>query len=161
MKDYFHLSGALLAPGSIILPDNWGRMIRAYGWQHNCAMREYALEHARLTRFPHRPSRLDGAFVMLSPEEAKTFRRHINGFQHHLLYRVSLTDPSALSHIADSRLCGPLGAVRHDWADIYWLDYDSQTASIPGIDWATASGGIRELREMLTLSQLRIEERID
>jgi hypothetical protein len=44
---YFHLSGAMVAPGSIIEPGNWGRMIRALGWQHNCAMREAALEGAR------------------------------------------------------------------------------------------------------------------
>jgi hypothetical protein len=31
---YYHLSGALLEPGSVIMPGNWGRIVTAYGWPH-------------------------------------------------------------------------------------------------------------------------------
>jgi hypothetical protein len=40
------------------------------------------------------------------------------------------------------------------------MDFAAQAAALPGIDWAAATGGL-QLREMLTLSQLRIEERLD
>jgi hypothetical protein len=158
--DYFHLSGASLAPSSIIEPGNWGRVIRAYGWQHNQALREMALENARLSGFQHRPSRMDAAFIFVTLDEAQRFRQSVNGFQQHLLYRVTLCNPSSASHLTDSRLCAPQGTLRHDWATIYWLDVDAQAAAIPGIDWAVAVGGV-QLREMLTLSQLRIEERLN
>jgi hypothetical protein len=157
---YFHLSGAMLAPGSIIMPGNWGRVIRVYGWQHNQAIREMALEQARLARDPNLPSRMEAAFVMPTLEEARTFRANTQGFQQHILYRVTLCDPAASSHITDSRLCSPQGTVRADWATIYWLDWQAQAAAIPGIDWTAAIRGV-QLREMLTLSQLRVEERLE
>ena len=157
---YFHLSGAMLALGSIIMPGNWGRMIKTLGWQHNLAIREMALENARVARYPNRPSRLDASFVLPTLEEARNFKQLIGGFGNHILYRVTLCDPDALSHITDSRLCGPAGNIRHDWVDVYWMDFAAQAAALPGIDWAAATGGL-QLREMLTLSQLRIEERLD
>jgi hypothetical protein len=153
----FHLSGANLAPGAVILPGNWGRVVRAYGWQHSHALREMALEAARLAYFPHRPSRLDSAFAIPTVEEARKFRQHVAGFGQHLLYRVSLCDPNAASHLTDSRLCAPQGSIRPDWANVYWMDIGAQAAAIPGIDWHAASGGM-QLREVLTLSALRVEE---
>jgi hypothetical protein len=141
--NYFHLSGAMLAPGSIIEPGNWGRMIRALSWQHNCAMREAALEIAREDNAPSAPSRLEAAFVMLTEGEARFFQQHTNGFQNHLLYRVALVDPAAKSHIADSRLCGPVGNFRNNWANVYWLPYDAQGSAIPGLDWAIATAGVQ------------------
>jgi hypothetical protein len=156
---YYHLSGAALAPGSVILPGNWGRVIRAHGWAHNYSLREMALEDARVARFPDRPSRLDSAFVFLTLGEARNIRIHSGGFQQHILYRVTLIDPEAVSHITDSRLCGPVGTVRCNWADVYWLPYAAQAAAVPGIDWG-AQVRTMELREMVTLSQLRVEERI-
>ncbi|MCA3627250.1 MAG: hypothetical protein IOC49_08415 [Methylobacterium sp.] len=30
-SDLFHFSGGLLAPGSIILPGNWGRIVKMHG----------------------------------------------------------------------------------------------------------------------------------
>ncbi len=98
MPGYYHLHSGLLAPGSTILPGNYGRIIRAYGWKHDMAFREMALEDSRAYRFPHRPSRLDAAFVFLTVEEARNFRQFINGFREHLVYRVSLCDPGARSH---------------------------------------------------------------
>lgn len=156
---YYHLSGAHLESGSIIVPGNWGRVIRHYGWQHNFALREMALEAARIRLAPHLPSRMDAAFVLPTLEEARAFRTNSQGWQSHLLYRVTLCDPNATSHVVDSRLCGPAGTLRADWADAYWLD--PAAAAIPGIDnWAAATGGV-QLREMLTLSKLRVEERLD
>jgi hypothetical protein len=52
MPDYYHLHGGLLAPGSTILPGNYGRIIRAYGWQHNMAVRETATDTSALVGAP-------------------------------------------------------------------------------------------------------------
>jgi hypothetical protein len=156
---YYHLSGALLAPGSIIKAGNWGRIIRHWGWQHNEAMKEMALEDARRSRFAHRPSRLDGIFVFLDVTEARNFRQRIVSFASHILYRVSLTEPSALSHVTDTRLSGPQASLRHDWADVYWMDFDPATLVIPGFEsWQLATNGYVQEREMITLSDIRVEE---
>jgi hypothetical protein len=155
---YFHLSGAHLEPGSIIVPGNWGRVVQHYSWQHNFALREMALEASRLAVAPHLPSRMDAAFVFHTLEEARTFRSSMQGWQSHLLCRVTLVDNNTPSHTVDSRLCAPQGAFRSNWADTYWLDPNA--TAIPGIDWISATGGV-QLREMLTLSKLRIEERLD
>lgn len=160
MTDYFHLSGAMLSVGSIVLPGNWGRVIRAHGWQSNIALREMALEQSRLAGFSHRPSRLDSVFVMLTVEEARNYQKLVQGFQFHLLYRVSLLDPLAPSHVTDSRLCGPSGTLRPDWADAYWMDAEAQAAALPGVDWAATQREM-QARELLTLSALRVEECLD
>jgi hypothetical protein len=154
----FHLSFSTLSPGAIIPPGNWGRLIRAAGWTHIEAVREMALEDARLSRFPHRPSRLESAFVFLTEREAHNFRTMNSAFRHHILYRVSLAKPPADSHVTDSRFSHPYGTLRHNWADAYWLDISLQRAAIPGVDWNHNTWTI-ELREMLTLSELIVEER--
>ena len=53
-SSYYHLSGALLELGSIILPGNWGRVLTAIGWGHGQSLREMALEDARAARYPQR-----------------------------------------------------------------------------------------------------------
>ncbi|GEM_PF-4765063 len=69
--------------------------------------------------------------------------------------------PGCLKHITDSRLCGPQGDLRDNWADVYWMEYDQQPKSLPGIDWAPNITEQNRLREMLTLSPLKIEERLN
>ncbi|MET4233750.1 hypothetical protein ABIA85_007050 [Bradyrhizobium sp. LA6.10] len=157
--DFYHLSGVTLDPGAVIKAGNWGRVIRQAGWTHNLAIREMALEEARLLRFTHRPSRLDSAFVFIDMIEARNFRLRIPGFQNHVLYRVSLLNPAAPSHITDTRLAGPIGTLRSDWADVYWMDFNPATISVPGIDnWSEATNGYVQEREMITTSDIRVEE---
>lgn len=59
---FFYLSAAMLQPGAIILPGNWGRIIRQLGWQHGPAVFEIALEDQRIRSFPSLPSRLNCSF---------------------------------------------------------------------------------------------------
>lgn len=157
--DYYHLSGVTLEPGSVIKAGNWGRVFRQLQWTHNLAIKEMALEEARLRRFPHRPSRLESAFVFLDTMEARSFQRTTAGFQQHVLYRVSLIDPAAPWHVTDTRLSAPVGTLRSDWADIYWIDFNPATIAVPGIpDWIAATEGNIQQRELITLSDIRIEE---
>jgi len=157
MTDYFHLSSALLAPGSIIEPGNWGRIIRAAGWQHSLALRETALELGRLAKFPNAPSRLECAFVFLTMNEAIDFRNAGTGFAMHCLYRVRLNDPTAASFVTGWGLVAPQGTIS-EWPDIYWRGV---ATSIPGVDGSDMAVGVSQRREMLTLSQLVIEERLN
>jgi len=157
--NYYHLAGGGIAIGSIIKAGNWGRIIRQNGWRHSEALKEMALEAARSASYPHRPSRLDAVFVFIDPIEAKNFRNRIPGFSNHILYRVSLMDEKAPVHIADTRLSGPQGALRPDWADVYWMDFNPSTITIPGIEnWSKATNGYIQERELITTSDIRIEE---
>jgi hypothetical protein len=157
--DYFHLSGAMLAVGSVIEPGSWGRVVRAWGWQHGQALREMALEAARLASHPEKPSRLDAAFALLTLDDARKFKA-IQGFQQHIIYRVTLVNPNAASHLTDHRFCAPQGTIRPNWADIYWMEVTEQSAAVPGMDWSAVIGGV-PLYEFLTLSRLKVKERID
>jgi hypothetical protein len=148
----------MLRPGSIIEPGNFGRVIRAIGINHAHWQREQALEAARAVNYPCKPSRLAAAFVSVDENEARSFRARIPGFAFHVLYRVSLVDPTAQSHFTDTRLCDRQGSAQYDWADLYWFEYDPTKIVIPGIGpLASATGGVA-CRELLTLSPLRIEE---
>lgn len=68
---YYHLTMARLAPGSIIYPGNWGRLLRRYendsvtgqvfgnSW---ILARELKYELVRVQHYPSKPSRFDVAF---------------------------------------------------------------------------------------------------
>jgi hypothetical protein len=158
--DFFHICTTPLGIGSLIDPGGRGRILNAIGWKHASALAEMAIELSRLSKYPHLPSRLSAAFVFLTREEADTFvSRNTAAFGLHFLYRVRLVDPTAANHVTDWRLNMPLGLFRADWADAYWLDIATQATAIPGVNGAAE--GIGQLREMLTLSQLRIEERLN
>lgn len=163
----YHLAGQWLGPGSIILPGNCGRVLRRWAWRHDHAIREAALEAYRDTHCPALPSRLASAFVLLSKEEANTLRgdgTRVTGFDHHCLYRVRLSAPDAPSFIADYRLVSPVGALRADWPELYWRGVDGEgNPHLRGGEGAVnvSPDGKGPYREMLTLSSLVIEERID
>ena len=147
---YYHLAGGKLGPGSIVDPGNWGRIVRIHGWNHTAATREMALEGARISKFSAFPSRLDCCFAFASLDEAKAFQTGPNGFNTHLLYRVTLIDPFVLTGITSWALSFFNGALRHDWADDYWRAMKRIQAGV--------AVGVGEGREVLTLSPLRIEE---
>lgn len=149
----FHLAPLPLQEGSVILPGNWGRIIRQAGWNHTLAIREMALESARSASFHHFPSRLDCAFAFPTAEEAVAFRNSEGGFSLHVLYCVTRTDPQAATSIGRMDRVSPDGELRHDWATVYW------EAMTPIEDGMTIGAGAG--REILTLSPLRIEERLD
>lgn len=157
---YFHLAGAPLGEGSIILPGNWGRIVRAAGWGHSSAVRELAIEAARLERFDTRPSRFDCLFAFPVEAEARWFRDNANGFRWHHLFRVRLKTPSAVSFIANANSLPPNVPFAPQWPDSYWMGVAVDTASGAPIEKGVTEGGIL-CRELLTLSPLVVEERLD
>jgi hypothetical protein len=99
MASYFHFAPILLAPGSIIQPGNFGRIIRIHGVAHNLYRREMAYEAVRQQYFSSRPSRLDCLFCFPTMEEAELCRSHIKGYAESILYEVESTESDP--HIAD------------------------------------------------------------
>ena len=151
---YFHLSGVPLANNSIIEPGNWGRVIRHRSWCHPLAIREMALEAARLERFQNKPSRLDCAFVFVDLGEAKWFRNHNQGFEVNILYEIQLATPEPEPFIANTNRVNPLPTdqLNPHWADAYWQGVDPSEQSV------TQDGN--SCQELLTKSQLIIKHRI-
>jgi hypothetical protein len=150
-----------LGKGSVIEAGNWGRIISSAGWTHPQAIREAALEEARRLRFHHRPSRLASVFAFLSASDAQHFAAaETASFRFHVLHRVRLAEPNAISFIADWRLIYPTAPFRPDWADAYWLGA-SETAShsTPIIKEGMAEPAT--FRELVTLSPLVVEECFD
>jgi hypothetical protein len=163
--DFWHLCTTPLADNSIIEPGGRGGVVRCRGWNHPQSLAEAALEMSRQTEFSSKPSRLDSAFVFLTEQEARTFaRRNSSEFGCHFLYRVRLVTPEAPHHITDLRLMVPVGPYRPNWAGLYWCELASVIA-LPWIDGSLPRlAGVEHLplgglREMLTVSQLRIEQR--
>ena len=161
MIDLIHLIPIRLEKGSVILPGNWGRVVRDFGWHHSAAVREMSLEAARMRLHPDFPSRLDVAYACPCPEAAKAFRDAAlmqgpnNAYSLHLAYRVSLVDPTASTVLCSWSDVSPIpgSQLSPNWADRYW-----ETAARLNLE-SDLSGF--ENMEVLTMSPLRIVERID
>jgi hypothetical protein len=154
MTIFFHAAPMLLAPGSVVLPGNFGRVIRQQGATHPLWNRESALEVVRSSNYPTKPSRLDACFACL---HEKTLRFYVTAMsqktQHYLwpvLYEVEKVDQNAPEHRSDFNVVEPLPRLNKTMTEIahlYW------TAGL----WINVVGapGIR-CEEMVTTSPLRI-----
>ena len=154
-SNFFHLTGATLDPGSVIRPGNWGRVVQLFGWKHTSALREMALEAARLAHFPDRPSRLACAFVCLNEVEGRAYQ-HTNNLMGHVLHEVVLVHESMAPFVTSWGLVSPSGNLRSNWADAYW-----DGVSYKGVH---CNGELFEgvpAREGLTLSPLRVLRAVD
>jgi hypothetical protein len=157
---FYFFASLRLAPGSVVFPGNWGRMLRRY--ENDTAIpgnlfgnswilaREMRFEVIRLKHFPDKPSRLDCAFCCYTIDEARAYQ---NGGADRpkvlLLHRVELVDPSLPSHTATIEL------VNFPPPNTSFLDVTEQRAM------AYWGGAMQGTRELLTLSPLRIVENID
>lgn len=74
----YHCAPIPLRAGSVIEPGNWGRLIDRYesdnGQVQVNALNEIALEFARQTYAPSKPSRLNCLFVIEDEEGARVYR---------------------------------------------------------------------------------------
>lgn len=117
---YYHVCPTLLDKGSIILPGNFGRIIRDMGIEHPLWSRENILEFFRKENFPDKPSRLNATFVFETKEATEFFKTHNcpNG----VIYKVAPTNPKAKRHEGDLHCLQPTSSVG-DWEEIarrYW-----------------------------------------
>lgn len=56
---FFHIAPMLLGAGSVILPGNWGRVLKLYTNANDVFYREHILETIRANEYPDKPSRLN------------------------------------------------------------------------------------------------------
>ena len=83
---YFWRGALWLAPGEVVPPGNWGRVVLGYGMRHNLFYREYVYERIRAAEFAAMPSRMRSAFAFCDEAVAGAF----NQPNAPLLYRVQL-----------------------------------------------------------------------
>lgn len=123
----YHAAPILLARKSIILPGNYGRIIRRTGETHPFYEREIVLEDIRKQCYPNKPSRLDSCFACVAE---KTLRFYVDSmskktdqFIWPLLYEVEKLDVSAAEHRADFNVVQPLPGYDANMtaiAHLYW-----------------------------------------
>ena len=106
MTKLFHAAPLKLAPGSVVLPGNWARIIRAIGERHDRWHQEGVLEQLRAARYAHLPSRLDACFACVNEEALRFFVRHGNKDNPcpPVLYEVQKVEPEANEHRTDFNL---------------------------------------------------------
>jgi hypothetical protein len=154
----FHSAPIKLAPGSVILPGNYGRIIQATGTSHSRWSREVALEQIRTEHYPSKPSRLHSCFACT--EEA-AMRFYVSAMANKgpnlwpLLYQVEKVEQDAIEHRADFNVVEPLRghpATMTEIAHHYWR------SSL----WVTITDA-PEIRceELVTTSPLRVLRALD
>jgi uncharacterized protein DUF2441 len=103
---YFHCAPIGLAPGAVIQPGNWGRIIRLYetadGQIAPNAIRESLLEFARQLYAPQKPSRLQCVFALPNLASAISFRNQHQRLS--LIYEVVALADDPVTHIGDYEL---------------------------------------------------------
>lgn len=116
----FHIAPLPLAPGSIILPGNWGRIIRHAGHAHTLARRETELEKHRAAEWPEKPTRWEATFAFLSEAVARKFW---NTRPTDLLYEVAHLTVGAPQHVGNLNAVEPIKGQGETWATAarrYW-----------------------------------------
>jgi hypothetical protein len=147
MPTYYHSAPLLLAPGAVIQPGNWGRIINCYkanqapvqAW---IMARELAFEVVRTESYPHLPSRLSCCFAFDSLDHANQYASEFSPWNS--LYEVELVNPSAPIHR------GAFNLINHPPATVEYLPVAIASARAY---WA---GERIEVPEILTESPLRI-----
>jgi hypothetical protein len=156
---YLFFAPMRLAPGSVIYPGNYGRVIQRY---HSVPQspqtfggpwilaRELQFELVRVTMFAIRPSRLEAAFCLPDDvENAEAYRSKIDIPRTQVLHRVTLVDPRLATHFA------PFEVVDLPVGEMAFLPATYQRAV------AYWSGYPQGIQEVVTLSALRVSENID
>ena len=125
MLELFHVAPILLAPGSVILAGNWGRIVQSVGASHPAWERELSLEEVRVRLFPEKPSRLNATFALPNLDSARLYRQlHA---QSSTIYRVALADLGARTHVGDYNCVDPLpgtSRIRDEASERYWIGAD-------------------------------------
>ena len=106
-KSYFHVCPILLAPQSVILPGNFGRIQHLYNANSVGALayREKVLEDIRVAEFTAKPSRFRSCFLVETIEEAIAFRSIFNPFSE--VYEVQIEASESPLHRGDWKKVAP------------------------------------------------------
>jgi hypothetical protein len=95
-NEYYWLCSYPLESGAVVLPGNWGRIVKNYKIG-NCnlvvLLNEYLFEEVRKSEFSEKPSRMESIFLCDSQSSLETFK-HSTGREWDLSYKVELVDLS-------------------------------------------------------------------
>ncbi len=101
---YYHVNQAYLETESVLLPENFGRVLRSRNAEHNPMLfREYIFEDVRKSCFPQKPSRLESIFLCQDVVSMWNFI-HIAKRINELIYHVEIIKPEKEQHIAPIEL---------------------------------------------------------
>ncbi len=108
---YFHVCPIPLKEDSIILPGNWGRILKQYSLEKGnllVLIREQIFESVRQSQHTDKPSRLKSIFLCLSQEEAEFFRNSMPENKWNFIYEVMVLDNDKSIHVANWQKVGML-----------------------------------------------------
>ena len=155
---YLHFAPLRLAPGSVIQPGNWGRVLHRYenatvtqqlfgnAW---ILARELKFENVRLQNFAEKPSRFATAFCCLDENGARAYQAKVDFARIQVLHRVEFVDPTRSAH------AGAIDMLDYPPPNTSFLD---QTNARAIGYW---SGNVVGAMEIITLSPLRVGANID
>jgi hypothetical protein len=156
MPTMFHLAPILIEVGSVVLPGNYGRIIRAVGMKHPQYNRETLIEGVRKQRYGGKPSRLSSCFACPTEATARGYRDAMTkkgGSFAQVLYEVEKVEHDAPEHLGDFNVLMPMaGYSMEQIAHRYWsADLKTNIKEQPGL----------QCEEIVTASPLRVLRRID
>lgn len=154
IRSLYHSAPILLAPGSVVLPGNWGRLLRDRGEVHPHWHREMALEEWRARYAPDKPSRLFACFACetLVAAEAYSHIAMVKGGKRNALYEVQKEDVGAAEHRGDFNCVQPVaGFSMPQIAQRYWSSVHPFRIEL---------GAQIDCWEIVTPSPLRIVRRV-
>ncbi|OQW37870.1 MAG: hypothetical protein A4E19_11890 [Nitrospira sp. SG-bin1] len=132
MPKFFHVAPILLSPGSVILPGNWGRILRVYLQANDVLFREYVLEEIRKSKYPEKPSRLKAVFLLETSEEALWYKNNLalTG----LVYEVEAETDGVAIHRGNYTRVAPVNQHMLDvmprYAEEYWSTVPTERIEI-------------------------------
>ncbi|MEW2971004.1 DUF2441 domain-containing protein [Pseudomonas juntendi] len=132
----YHAAPIMLGEGGIILPGNWGRMLKRYTDVSAVLLRESILESVRALRFPEKPSRMTSLFAIESLDAAIAYRD--SNCPHNLIYELIVDDSDLTIHRGDYSFSMPPGQYLldglHQMAEMYWSEQPAEFVElvIPG-----------------------------
>lgn len=153
-KIYFHSAPLRLGPGSIILPGNWGRILRAYhppfegssGLGNPWVLaREVIFDQMRERMWPRKPSRFYACFAIEDEQAARRYRA--NHDPRGVFHVVEIVDETKRRHE------GPLRYV-----SLQNVEFLKNTSGFAAAYW---NGQPEGDMEVVTSSSLRVVEPLD
>jgi hypothetical protein len=170
MTRYFHIAATMLGDGSVVLPGNYGRNLRAYstgpnGPQGNfvALARELIFENARKQYYPDKVSRFEACFLFESYESVQRFGHYINTTG--VIYEATIVNQNAKIHRGDFSMFRdptlhhqvPFIELHERQAHDYWTNAPQLRVGPDGI--GTLLQDV-ETAEILTDSPIRLERQI-
>lgn len=170
MTKYFHIAATMLGDGSVVLPGNYGRNLRAYsvgpnGMQGNfyALARELIFENVRKQHYPGKVSRFEACFLFESHEDARLYGHHIHTTG--VIYEASIINQDAKIHRGDfSMFQDSTLQQQTSFMSLHEVQARDYWANTPQMSMGADGVGIprwgAETAEILTDSPIRLERQI-